>query len=256
MALTFGGATSDRVTVSLPATPMPCTFLFWHYPTTQTSGRRLGGRSDFATYGNTINWDFTNNQKINSAIDFSGSIPANSIGAKTFSTNQWWFFAVVLNSSRQLQHYWGDLTTTAAEDTYTAQISATAGSPVDDSGKVWDIGNTNPNDGARTLAYQGRIAIFSRVDAALTLGQIQSWQFSPQVLANMNGFYRLGFAGTGTQPDWSGNGLAGTLSGPTVADDVPLMRPWRRPAIEVPYNVAAAAFYNPYYYREQIARAA
>ena len=56
----------------------------------------------------------------------------------------------------------------------------------------------------------------------LALAEIQRQQFRPHPLASTLVFCMLGYAGTGTQPDWSGNGNNGTVTGATVADHVPL----------------------------------
>jgi hypothetical protein len=47
----------------------------------------------------------------------------------------------------------------------------------------------------------------------------------PRPIAGCVGFWHLGANGVGTQPDWSGNANAGTVTGATVSDHVPL-GPW------------------------------
>jgi hypothetical protein len=61
----------------------------------------------------------------------------------------------------------------------------------------------------------------------LTADQIVShqWRMLP-VVAGCKLWTEYGYNGTSTQPDWSGNGNAGTVTGATVGDHVPLGPPF------------------------------
>jgi len=63
-------------------------------------------------------------------------------------------------------------------------------------------------------------------DRALSLGEIRSLQFHPRVLSGCVLYSHYGFNGTGTQPDWSGKGNSGTVTGATVSNHVPLGSPF------------------------------
>ena len=222
MALTFGGAISDRVTITDPGNyPLLCTILVWHFPTTQTAFRRIWGQAGVG-YIQDVQWVFGDTNSLQLAVDFydgaSYTGGAVAVSSTNISTNTWIFNAFVLNgNSGNPQIFTGTLLAAATEDGYATQTAAPATGQPRGTGDDFLIGNVGT-----TTAYEGRIAVFARVDRAMTLAEIQQWQFLPRVVADTKLFIHLGFAGTGTQPDWAGNGFSGAVTGATVSSHVPL----------------------------------
>jgi hypothetical protein len=134
------------------------------------------------------------------------------------------------------QHlYSGSLSLAVAEvSSYVTRVVG-SGTLLEDPAEPGILGNR----GAGSRQFDGILAtvlIFSR---QLALGEIRAQQFHPHAISGCVGFWHLGFAGTGTQPDWSGGGNHGTVTGATVAAHVPLGPPFGGDAA-APYAVAAA----------------
>lgn len=93
---------------------------------------------------------------------------------------------------------------------------------------------------AESRSYSGDIARGMIFAEALSLGQCRS--IYNRVLTglahNCRIWTELGYNGTGTQPDWSGNGNSGTVTGATVVPHAPLGPPFGFDA-EFPFPVAA-----------------
>lgn len=122
--------------------------------------------------------------------------------------------------------YSGTLTALATECTGTQTVGS--GAILSDASHTQLLGARNLEADGGWDGEIGPVAIFNR---ALTLGEIQSWQFDPRVLSGCVGFWNLGDNGTGTQPDFSGNGNSGTVTGATWSDNPPLRRRWGRQAL-------------------------
>lgn len=141
------------------------------------------------------------------------------------------------NGDQKLFH--GNLATLAAEATGYSTQSVGSGTIQSDNALVARIGQyatTNPFAGA--IAWVG---VWNRV---LTLAEIQQQQFHPHLASGCVVFTHLGLMGTGTQPDWSGNGNTGTVTGATVSDHVPL-GPLFSYGGSLPYVISAAASIIP-----------
>lgn len=142
--------------------------------------------------------------------------------------NKWHFVAVTWDSAggagQQINIYVGNLTAAAAERAYGTTTDC-VGSVVSPAGGQFTVGN-RASPGSTNVAFQGRIAWASFWNRTLTLAEIQQHQFRP-FCNQTNGcvlFAEYGWAGTGTQPDLSGNGSNGTVTGATVANHVPKVR--------------------------------
>lgn len=226
MALTFGAATSDRVDHGKASSLndiSTVTFAIWFYPTTLTSGKRLfektqsaGSRRVFIhTTTSELRWQ--NGQSTTNA-DY---ITSNA----SITTNKWWFAAFTYNGSGTGREkiYVGDLSTLATERTYSTSSDGSGTYNADNANNLM-VGNAN----GANAALQGRIAVFVFWNRVLSLGEIQSFQFRPRRLGSgCVLFAHYGFNGTGTQPDWSGSGNSGTVTGATLTPDhVPLGPPF------------------------------
>lgn len=75
------------------------------------------------------------------------------------------------------------------------------------------------------VAWQGTISTLIWHNARLTQAELNVWAERPQPLAGTTRlFMELGWAGTGTQGDLSGNGNNGTVTGATAANHAPKVR--------------------------------
>lgn len=133
----------------------------------------------------------------------------------------------------------GDLTTLCVEPSYRAAVTAPAGALTSDAAANVLIGNRDratPSD-----SMSGAIAWAGIYSADLSVAECQAIQFRTAKHLSTNVLnMHLGYNGTGTQPDWSGSGNNGTVTGATVADHVPLGPQWGFEGA-VPYEVAAAS---------------
>lgn len=142
--------------------------------------------------------------------------------------NAWQFVAAVWNTggvNGDQKAYWGNLTTIVTEvATYTSQAVG-SGALTGMATNVYTGGNP---DSTFEVDFAGRIAIVGRCTSQLTLGQLQTvqWRLLPALSFSATLFSILGYAGTGTQPDWSGSGNNGTVTSATVGDHVPIGLPF------------------------------
>jgi hypothetical protein len=217
-SLVFGAATSDNVLASLSRTPDSVSFLWWHFPTTITAGRRTMGRGDGASYNNDVSWDFGVAGTLTVSLD-RASGTASAVGNKVYTTGKWWCHGITFALGSAPKIYWGDETTPLAEETYASSSAGTSGSLKDDGGRAWAFGNLN--DPSLNLAYQGRFALAARFRRELTLTEIRRWQFNPFADVDSDAFYLLGVDGTATQRNWSRVGIGGVVTGATVSASFP-----------------------------------
>ena len=136
----------------------------------------------------------------------------------------WSCVAGVLNiTGGTVKAYAGTLTALVAECAGTQTVGS--GAILTDASLTQRLGARHPGSDGGWDGEIGPVAIFNR---ALTLGEIQSWQFDPRMMAGCVGFWLLGDNGTGTQPDYSGNGNAGTVTSAIQSDNPPLARRFGR----------------------------
>lgn len=167
----------------------------------------------------------------------------SSTGLVTDTT--WQFVAGTFDSTLtdNDQHlYRGTLTSAVTEAaTYSARTVG-SGALGDNSATNQSIGNRAP---AGAYPFLGVIAWVGIWNRQLSLGELQAQQFRPHVTSGCVLFMHLGYAGTGTQPDWSGNGNNGTVTGATVSAHVPL-RPVFGANAWTPY-IPPVVVGNPWY---------
>lgn len=224
MALTFGGATSNHVDITAyTSSPTAFTAIMWHFPTTQTGLRRLWSKINAGeTSTIDVQWRFGD------ANDIEFEVPRATASAVLitntgFATNTWHCHAFTYDESDGNRIFYGTLTTAMAEAGYASRSAGSGATNTHDDNLR--IGNF-AGGASSTVSYQGRIAFFQFMEERLTLGQIQALQHKSRVVANTKILMHLGFNGTGTQPDWSGNGNSGSVNGATVGSHVPLGNPF------------------------------
>ena len=112
----------------------------------------------------------------------------------------------------------GDLTTAATEpSTYSTQTVG-SGNFVADASNSLIVGN----QAAGNRGVEDSIASLHLCNVLLTNAQIRAQQFRFRKLLSSVILCEYGWNGTNLQPDWSGNGNNGTVTGATVSDHVPL----------------------------------
>lgn len=221
MGLTFAAATTDKVDVGSGATLdnlSPGTIITWCYPTdVGTYNRRIAvkqGTQPLAfLVADTAAGDLV--------LFYSRATTVLKVrtGTGVITVDNWQCLAATWDAAgvaADQKLYRGTLTTSLAELTY-AEQGVGAGAH-DDAAAVLVLGNR----AGLSTPFIGRLAWVGIWNRALPLGELLDQQFHPHVTSGCVGFWHLGFAGTGTQPDWSGNGNAGTVTGATVGAHVPL----------------------------------
>ena len=238
MALTFGAATSDRVNHGTGnANLSPFTLLLWIFPTTLNTNDAIAHRGTFAANNRRSFFQSDSSGNLQLSVDRSTTDTIYITNDAPLVLNEWNFVAASFDSSAGAGEianiYRGSLTALVTERAYGTATDG-SGTLADDSAASFIVGNI----ANFTTAFKGRIAIAAYVLGAWSLAQIQAWQFRPRMVDGIKLLAVYGYAGTGTQPDWSGNANNGTVTGATVADHVPI--PFRRSGpLYVPYTVAA-----------------
>jgi hypothetical protein len=255
MALTFA-ANGDLVAISAGAfttVGATGTVLVWIYLTDDAArqywfGHAAGGpevsldwRADQAN-------DIINCYRQRSTTYLQAAAHAANFAA--YGLNKWLCFAFIFNTggadADQIM-LMGDLSTSlAAPSGYSTQTLGSG--TLTTTARDFYLGN-GP---ATTRELHGRIGSAALFDSALTVAQCQWWQFNPRMMPGCSGLYHLGFNGTGTQTDYSGNGASGAVTGATQVDHVPVApifgarRGWRGA-----YTAPVAGGSVPLFYRQR-----
>ena len=244
MALVFGAVNSDRVDCGSAATlddrtTMTCVmWVKWNGGAGPVRfwGKGLGG-GGYAYFGMpgggtarlVATWDYTTTD--------ATSQSSNS----TLVSGSWQCVAVTFDNTNGPKLYAGSLSAPIAETGYAVGPTAPSGTRVSDAAQNFYIGNDEGAGASFTKAWPGSIASFALWNRVLSLGELLDQQFSPRVTSGCVLFAHLGFNGTGVQPDWSGKGNNGTVTGATQSAHAPLARPFGREDSSLPYIVAAPA---------------
>ena len=223
MALVFTGGDGDEVDIGSDTSLDDLndfTYLMWFYPTGTPGGSAsLAGKGTFGGQ-NRRNVVFNENRNINLAID-RVTQDAQATSATALSIDTWHFVACTFDLTDGVRLWIGDLSTLVVEDTYSVSPILGSGATITNASDNFKIGGEGGSS-----SIPGRIAFCGIYNARMTLAELQRQQFRPHVTPECVGFYHLGYNGTGTQPDWSGTGNAGTVTGAVVADHVPLGSPF------------------------------
>lgn len=221
MALTFGAGSTDHVNCGSDTSLdglTAITFLCWTYVTSLVDQARFYLKTGrFLALDATSGAVFVRHARATADTEYFSD---NGI----ITTNIWKFLCYSFNASGSANEiiniYHGGLSTVASEVTYAARTDGSGGYDLDSAGSLLlgGGGTSNPTN--------GRIAVAAYVAKEMSLQEIIRWQFHPQVTPETRGFWHLGFNGTGTQPDWSGNVNNGSVTGATVSDHVPLGMPF------------------------------
>ncbi len=226
MALDFAGSATDRVDHGSGVTLddlNPFTFIEWVYPQAAVNARVIGFTKDSGSQ-KTLAYSGTGGH-VNAFVPRATTDSNYITNSGGLTINAWnllaWVFNTGAGAGEVTNIYIGSLTTPAAEAGYGTAIDG-EGAVTSDAAVSFILGNR----AAASRSGDAIFAVATYCNAALTLAQIQSWQFRPRKLASSVLFCHYGFNGTGTQPDLSGNGNNGTVTGAVVADHVPLGPPF------------------------------
>lgn len=224
-ALFFGAATSDRVVMPTGAAINnleTVTYYGWFYHTQNSDLRRWFRKDTSPQSGNFKGLRTISLTKLNWTVVRATTNAEALTATGVLEVNKWLFIAVTFNSTDGPKVYKGTLTTPVAEVAYDV------GYPQLGTGAIASDGNTLAigNEQGATQAMVGRVAVFGAINRSLTLEELKILQFRPYPMSGTVGFWQLGYNGTGTQADWSGNMNNGTTTGVTVAPHVPLGMPF------------------------------
>ena len=218
-ALLFGDATTNSVACGSAASiddVFVGTAALWYRPATTANAQRyMAGKS--TQFGMLIpGADGTAAQwKIRRAtVHLTVDTPASSLAANT-----WVFLAATWDTAGSAPVMYRGSLTAAATDVST---NAAVGSGTANSNAASNLAVGNSTDGATASAH-GRVTAVAIWSRRLTLGEIVSYQFRPRATSG-NVFFWRGYT-TANHADWSGQAHACTVTGATVADEVPI-GPW------------------------------
>lgn len=227
-SLVFGAATSNRVDCGSAAVldnNTTQTNILWVYPTTLNDFRQFISKYRGST---SVGWFFSLSGSGGNIWTYweRATTDLSFISSNTplATLNKWYFVAATLDQgANDAKMYVGDLTTAPVEVTY-GTSQAGSGAYGSDAARALFIGNVDATTPA--ASFQGRIAVAGHWNRVMTLAEIQTHWWRPYC-SNTNGcelFVQLGWAGTGSQGDLSGNANSCTVTGATVADHAPIRR--------------------------------
>lgn len=150
-----------------------------------------------------------------------------------YGTSKWMFFVATWDfaSSANCRLLIGDVSTPAAEpSSYLDQVAGSGSTSPSNAANNWTVGRNFSSSGRQ---WVGPIAAHWAFNKALSLAEIQQLQWRGRIAdwASCLIYSEYGWNGTGSQPDWSGHGNAGTIAGTlTLADHAPRRSPfaWSR----------------------------
>ena len=197
------------------------TFLGWFYPTTVANAFRTfagkAGSNQIALHRRGI---AGGGSMLRMYVTRATTEQNATSATATLTANAWQFLAGTWDvTDGGPKVYRGTLAALVSDVTDTSADGS--GAKGDDSAVAVHVGTT---PGASESPGM-RCAMFQMHNTDLLLAQLIEQQFFPHPLASTLIYCQLGYAGTGTQPDWSGNGNNGTVTGATVTPDHVPMRP-------------------------------
>lgn len=230
MSLVFGANTTDRVDCGSASTldnlaAGAFSVWAWVYRTSDGANQHVITKDPVGFAG--WNLAITNNEAEGQVNFYVARSTTNtsyrSNTSNVLALNTWYFVAATYDDTLtpECRLYIGTLTTPVAEVSgYSASTDGTGTNTSDASANVY-IGNLQR---ANTNPFKGRIASCGIVSGVLTVGQLTDIQWRGRVRTTTLAQWVLGVTGTGTQPDVTGNGNSGSVTGATRGDRPPLPR--------------------------------
>lgn len=224
MSLILGANTSDRDSCGSAAGLdglTAFTVMLWVYITTRTDLRILVSKINGGTLGWVWRLQSTSGNSQFLWIRATQNLSYINTGTP-FALNTWVCAAATLDqggtASALVKMYFGGLTTTLAAASGYSVTQDGSGAYTSADAQNLVCGNS---DGA-VAALQGSEAVAMHWNRVLSLGELKQQQFRPHKTSGCILLSHLGYGGTGTQPDYSGSGNNGTVTGATVGAHVPL----------------------------------
>lgn len=242
MSLSFTAATTNRVAYGTALGNWTAgSWVFWYYPTTLASFVSIVQLYGSSAVPSIIGGVTTSELRMVWRRGAGGSNMTYETNNASITTNKWWYVGATVDQSAgagvKVKFYVGDLSTLAVLKTNGTTTDVSSGY-VTNNGATFYVGD-NATDVTPQVMRFACVQFFPSI--VLTLAEIQALQFRfGPWRTGVKLFSHLGFNGTGTQPDWSGNGNAGTVTGAAVAPHVPL-RPFFGADQHLDLNVIAAA---------------
>lgn len=146
------------------------------------------------------------------------------------------------SATKTVRIYHGTRATAPSEVSYAIGPTAGSGAEGDNSGASQFIGSFGSGSSGGTDKHMSNCGIVNRVVTASE--RLELWSGTRFFVPGTLGLYTLGFPGTGSQRDWSGNGNHGTVTGAAESAHPPLRHPFqyrRRGRIYVPAAAAGDA---------------
>lgn len=198
------------------------TLIWWCYPTSVSNYYRLASKGT-GTPGYDVLLNAAGNAGAIAINKQCGGVGCNArtVGGVAVA-NAWNYIAIAHDygaGATGQQIYRGSLAAFAAEPAYDNR-DAPAGAVNDDSAANVSVGAYN----SASNYFAGIIAAFMCWDVKLSLAEIQQQQFriDRPIVQRANCVLFSNYFGTGAQPDLSGNGNNGTVTGATAAAHPPL----------------------------------
>ncbi len=150
----------------------------------------------------------------------------------THPVDQWTFAAGTFKNgdTPAMSIYHSSMNAEVSEASYNTSTNGSGALTSEAAANLY-IGNLQLNT---NTPFKGDIGIVAVVNRKMTLAECKDWKGNPRMIAGCIGFWRLGENGTGTQPDYSGNANAGTVTGATVSANPPISRPYRQLTLVTP----------------------
>jgi hypothetical protein len=211
-ALTFGGATSDRVTCGSGSNLddlSTLTICVAAYPTTHTSGRKLCWKGE-------VQFELNTTHGASNLLFYRGRATTNTLYRTNDSratTGGWHFFAATFDSGAtpQVRIYECSPAGAVTECTYGTNTNGT-GALNTDAAANWHWAN----DVFVGSALQGDMSHGQVYNRVLSVSELSTIKTTWKKLDGCVLYTKFGENGTGTQRDETGTGGSGTVTGATL----------------------------------------
>ncbi len=228
MSLVFGANTSDRVNHGSAASLdglTAFTVLMWVYCTTRTDLRVLVAKHTGTPLGWLLRLTGTSGN-----LQFLWTRATQNLSyictGTPIALSTWVCVGVTMDQGASANalarmFFGGPTTPIAAAAGYSLTQDGSGGYNSADA-QDFMIGN-NMNT---ATAFQGSIAVVAHWNRVLTLGEMHQQQHRPHKTSGCVLLTHCGYGGTGTQPDLSGSGNNGVVTGATVGAHAPIAAPF------------------------------
>jgi hypothetical protein len=236
MSLLFGGATSHRSDHGSPAIAddlAAFTYLLAVYPTSLVDARTFLSKSTSGTSGQRFRLVTTSGDLAIVCTRATTNLSYTSNSAPLAAVNAWYWVAATVDingSAGDLARiYAAPFGASLAQVTYALQTDGSGAQSANAAGTII-VGN----DAGNARSFPGRIALAMAWSRRLSLGELITQQSRPFASSGCFLYTHLGWNGTGSQVDYSGQKNHGTVTGATAAAHAPIRPPFGQDVPWVP----------------------